>query len=630
MTNLNLVRAHLFTICAWLFSSLLLAQQHSIPDTLPEALVWADRTRLLGELELLEAISDEQRARTPALFLSDVLQWNSHWQVLSYGPGMVSTLAHRGNNSEQVRIYWKGIPLNHPALGMVDLSVVPASLFGQVSVMNTGSSAQLGNGALGGSVILNSGLPKPGISAELQYSMGSFGFQQAMASVSVSEGRWHSSTKLLRMQSDNDYTYQPLFGDPKPLPNANYLQHHFMQELRFDINASTYLEAALWLSEKETNIPPTVNANPRTRASLEDNNAIGSMSFNHMVSKTGGILVQYGYLHADQYYRSEFPDINSYNPARTHFAEHHHFGKWKSVQFKLGQQFTYSEGPGPNLLEGNWQRFYALFGQLSLDISSRLSSQLNLRQEWVNGFDPPLSFGWLSEYRLNDEQTLWTRVSRNYRVPTLNQLYWQPTGNPDLLPEDNLLGELGWRLCLRSKHQLGVTVYGSETNNYIQWRPGLGGLWSAQNVREVRAIGVETHWDGEWELAQQQSIGLNVRISGGRAYSIGNDDPHRGNQLIYQPVYRSANTIFYRYKKWELSLRSRFTSEMFSLPDHHPSMRLPQVWLFSGGIQRQIDLKHLRMRIQCFVENMGNAQYELQLGRPMPGTNWLMAVHFYF
>ena len=631
MTNFTFVRVHLcILVCTWLTFTHLHAQDAAIADTLPEALVWADRTRLLGELELVETITDAQRGRTPALFLSDLMQWNSHWQVLSYGPGMVTTLAHRGNNSEQVRVYWKGIPLNHPALGLVDLSVMPSSLFGQVSIMNTGSSAQLGNGALGGSVILNGNPITPGVSGELQTSMGSFGFFQQMAAVSVNKGRWSSSTRLLWMQSDNDYTYQPLFGDPQPLPNASYHQRHFMQDVRFDVDESSYIEAALWLSDKTTNIPPTTNANPRTRQSLEDNNAVGSLSFNRTFSNQSGMLLQYGYLHADQYYRSEFPDINSYNPARTHFAEHHHYGKWKKLRFKVGQQYTYSSGPGPNLAEGNVQQFYSLFGQVGADITARFTTQLSLRQEWVNGYDPPLAFGWLNEYHLNDAHAVWARLSRNYRVPTLNQLYWQPVGNPNLLPEDNFLAELGWRWQLRAQSQAGITLYGSETNNYIQWRPGIGGLWAAQNVREVVAYGLEGHWDVEWTVTSLQSIGLNIRLSAGRAYSIGDEDPHRGNQLIYQPIYRSANTVFYRFKQWEVSLRSRFTSEMYSLPAHQPSVRLPEVLLFSGGLQREWTFKHLRMRTQCFVENMGNAQYELQLGRPMPGTNWLLAVHFYF
>lgn len=635
MTNYPLVRVRFLVLCTWLIVSLLQAQDMALTDTLPEAMVWADRTRLLGELELVEHIDDNRRARTPALFLSDVLQWNSHWQVLSYGPGMVSTLAHRGNNAEQVRIYWKGIPLNHPALGLVDLSTVPASLFGQVSIMNTGSSAQMGNGALGGSVILNNAPIEQGFSAEWQSSVGSFGFFQQMAGASFNKGKWRSSTRLLWMQSNNDYTYQPLFGEPRPLPNADYSQAHLMQDVRFDMSSNTFVEAALWLSQKTTNIPPTTTSNPNTKSDLEDNNAVASLSFNHRFSNNNGMLVQYGYLHADQYFTRTLagrqnPEIESFNPARTHFVEHHHYGKKGRFDYKVGQQYTHSFGPGPNLSEGNLQQFYALFAQGKYQFSNRFTSQLSMRQEWVTGFDPPLSFAWLNEFSVNDEHVLWTRLSRNYRVPTLNQLFWQPVGNPNLLPEDNLLAEVGWRFKPVQNHHFGVTLYGSETSNYIQWRPGLGGLWSAQNIREVRAYGVELLWDAEWKLSESHDLGFNLRGSVGRAYSILESDPYASLQLIYQPVMRTANTVFYRYKDWELSLRLRYTSEMFDAPDHRLSSRIPDMWLFSSGLQRTWQFGKRSMRTQFFVENLGNAQYELQLGRPMPGTNWLMAVHFLF
>jgi vitamin B12 transporter len=595
-------------------------------DSLKAVTVTADRIRLSGELELLEHIGEDKHRQTPQLFLTDILSRNSHWQILSYGPGMVSTAAHRGNNAEQVRIYWKGVPLNHPALGMFDLSTVPAVLFSQVSLMHTGSSAQMGNGSLGGSVFLNNRPVENGVRLQNHTSTGSFGFVQQMTGAEYAHKKWSGSTKVLWMRSNNDYTYRPLHGEERPLPNADYYQKHFLQDIRYEINDRTNIEAALWLMEKHNNIPPTTTASAGQRASLEDNNVYTTLSLNHMISENSGLLVQYAYAHADQYFTQEFPEINSYNPVRTHYAEQHYYGKRGDFTFKAGQQFTYSEAPGPNLSEDNFQRFYSLFGQAGYYGFSRWNTQLSLRQEWVNGFDPPLSFAWKNNFKVRKRQALWLRFSRNYRVPTLNHLYWSPVGNPDLLPEDNILGETGWTLK-RKYLTAGITLYASETENYIQWRPSIGQFWAADNVKRVRAFGAELSADGKWPVTAKHLLGFSVRLSAGRAEGISEDDPHRGKQLIYQPIYRTASSLFYKYDQWTVSLHGRYISEMYALPGHDPSVQIPDVLIVSNGISRRVAFKKTTLDASLFLENIANTRYELQLGRPMPGFHFLFSVN---
>ncbi|MCC5918574.1 MAG: TonB-dependent receptor [Cryomorphaceae bacterium] len=623
MRQTDLIRVQKIALVLLLFSHASFAQPIR-QDSLDEVVVLADRIRLSGSDALIETIDENRRAAIPPLFLSDVLLWNSHWSMLSYGPGMVTTAAHRGNNAEQVRVYWKGIPLNHPALGMFDFSTVPAVLFGQISLLQTGSSAQMGNGSLGGSVLLNE---NPNVqNIKIHNSIGSFGFRQQMAAVGFSHKKLSGSTKLLWMRSDNDYLYQPLHGDRRPLPNADYQQKHVLQTLKYEFSEKISVEAAFWWMDKHNNIPPTVNANPRQRAALHDRNIFSALSYQQRFNKNSGMLVQYGYATANQTFTQSFPDINSFNPARTHFAEHHIFDQQGKFSYKVGQQFTYSEAPGPNLSADNYQRFYSLFGQVKYDVSNRLNSQLSLRREWVNGFDPPLSFAFLQQYLPTEKQMVWLRFSRNYRVPTLNHLYWEPVGNPDLLPENNFLAEIGWNIQGKNI-KTGITFYGSETENYIQWRPSVGQFWAASNVKEVLAYGTELQLDGNWKVSESRIFGGNLRAAFGRAYGISGEDIHRGNQLIYQPVYRGSVLLFYAISDWRLTMRGRYMSEMFAYPDHHWSTQIPDVFLFSGGVERTFSFSDTQLQTTLFLENIGNQSYEFQLGRPMPGFHFVFSAN---
>ncbi|MDV7399099.1 TonB-dependent receptor, partial [Arthrospira platensis SPKY1] len=61
--------------------------------------------------------------------------------------------------------------------------------------------------------------------------------------------------------------------------------------------------------------------------------------------------------------------------------------------------------------------------------------QFHLRQELVDGAFTPIAPSLGLERPLTNWLSLKARFSRNYRLPTFNDLYWQPGGNPDLLAE---------------------------------------------------------------------------------------------------------------------------------------------------------------------------------------------------
>ena len=598
-------------------------------DTLGEVEVLADRVRLSGQFQQLDHIGEDRILRTPALFLSDVLTWNTHWFVLSYGPGMVSTAAHRGNNAEQVRVFWNGIPLNHPALGMLDLSLIPAILFDDISLLNAGASAQMGNGSLGGNIFLANRQASEGLTLRQHTSMGSFGYVQQMSAASYRQGRFSGSTKILWQRSDNDYTFQPLFGEPRPLPNAAYRQMHIMQEAQVELDSRNRLQAALWYLDKQTQIPPTITGNQRQLAGLEDRQAVASLGWHNQRSAENGRLLQYAFVYADQWYTQDFPDIESFNPARSHYVEHHQYGKVLGWRYKLGQQFTYSSSPGPNLSEGNFQRWFGVFGELGNTFFNRWDLEFSARQEWVNGFDPPLAIAFLNRYHFNEHWKMLARVSTNYRIPTLNQLYWAPVGNPDLLPENNLLGELSLEY-ISTRSQLQLTAYTSYTRNYIQWRPSIGPFWSATNLKEVRAYGLELSHDYLFLQTRNAQLGSNLRGAYGRAFGVGEDDPFAGLQLIYQPIYRYSHSVYWKNQKWDVSLRCRYVSEMFGLLDHHPSAQIPGVWLFGSAIQHSFSVGKGILRASIHLENLTNQMYQLQLGRPMPGFHFFVGLNYDF
>ena len=89
-------------------------------------------------------------------------------------------------------------------------------------------------------------------------------------------------------------------------------------------------------------------------------------------------------------------------------------------------------------------------------------------------------------------------VARNYHHPTLNDMYWQPGGNPDLSPEEGysrVKHQCYWETQLRLRSAPSATrayrVLFAQINNWILWLPGFKGYWEPVNVAEVRSYGLE-------------------------------------------------------------------------------------------------------------------------------------------
>ena len=85
-------------------------------------------------------------------------------------------------------------------------------------------------------------------------------------------------------------------------------------------------------------------------------------------------------------------------------------------------------------------------------------------------------------------------LARNFHYPTLNDLYWQPGGNPNLKPEEGITGEAGisyTAIPFGSRVNIEVSAFSSEINHWIMWLPHLKGYWEPVNIEKVKARGLE-------------------------------------------------------------------------------------------------------------------------------------------
>ncbi len=208
----------------------------------------------------------------------------------------------------------------------------------------------------------------------------------------------------------------------------------------------------------------------------------------------------------------------------------------------------------------------SLFGGLYLSATEQLMLSLQLRKDFVSDFRSPLIYTFGLNFRPFEKHdlVLQANVARNYHHPTLNDLYWQPGGNPGLRPEEGYTGEVSllWSVSA-DKHSANtsLTGYYSQINDWILWLPGFKGYWEPVNLSEVRSYGLEYQLAANLTVRQTQiRLHGNFALTHTRDYSgtvpggmvtgdlPGNDngtmeaDGLRGEQLPFIP--RVSGNVF--------------------------------------------------------------------------------------
>ena len=124
-----------------------------VADTLQELVVTAD----LGQHSVAyrsDTISAAEMISNGGLV--EALRFTQPIYIKDYGPGGIANLTMRGGSSQQVELFWNGMSINSPTLGLTDVSLVPTAFFSEASVHRGSASLLDGIGGTSGALHLNS------------------------------------------------------------------------------------------------------------------------------------------------------------------------------------------------------------------------------------------------------------------------------------------------------------------------------------------------------------------------------------------------------------------------------------------------------------------------------------------
>ena len=254
------------------------------------------------------------------------------------------------------------------------------------------------------------------------------------------------------------------------------------------------------------------------------------------------------------------------------------------------------------------------FERLSLNIAVEYSGYIDKAQRTRHAVSPSMDF----RIYVTEGLDIVGFGRRAYRVPMFNELYYVGYGNPDLLPEDAWLTDLGldfhrsispsWNI--RAK----ADAFLNHLSNKITSAPTEEdpNIWLPFNIGRVRSTGLDIttgtdYKSGDWKIY------MDMRYSYQSAVDRTPDSYSYGQQLPYLAKHTVTADLKTSWKGFSLNprwvLKTGRTDSAGTLADWN-TMDLTATKKFS--------LKRSSLTLNLTAKNLLNSSYELVSGYPMP------------
>ena len=550
--------------------------------------------------------------------IADLLQEKSPVFIRQYGAGMLASPSFRGTSAGHTAVFWNGLPLNSPSLGQSDLSLLPTQAVDQVQLQFGSSGALLGNEAIGGSVHLNthSGFGN-GFKTRFSQTLGSFGLSNSHAGVEFSTQKISLHSRVYRQFSKNNFRYRDLSLPATPeqvQEHAKVNQRGLVQDFLWALGEKDLVKASFWWNQADRQIQPVMGS--RTKDLQEDESLRAVLDYTHFWKKSSANL-KLGWV------RDELKFNASENQTRQFFLiPEWNFGLGTYWEFKVGSRATFAQGnlntysAKDNRLESYQSAKWRPQENFSMSLNLR---QLAFQDQW-KPFLPSLGADWVFWEKKNEQWLLKSSFAKGFKVPTLNDRFWVPGGNPDLLPEESISGEIGlhWSKNGDFKWEQNLTYFRMEVDNWIIWLPK-GAVWSPENIREVQNQGLEYQGMLGWKT------GLwNWQVQLGYSFTEALDlttDPSNPNQLPYTPKHQANSSLRIEKGRFTWDLSGFYVGNRSIGTGASRTMEPYQI--FNSGISYSgLKWGKVHFPIQFQVLNLFNADYQVLYLRAMPGRTY--------
>ena len=578
--------------------------------------------------------------------LQQLLEMHTNVFVKNYGISTLSTISIRGSSAAQTQVNWHGVNINHATTGLTDFSTLAVSLFDHIDIQY---SSSFKNSSLSGSVNLDDSKPMFRRLFKTKFALGYESLQNlsALASVLYSDQVVYNKTKITVNNAQNLYSF---YNDDKEemqsTTHAKSKQIGVMNDFAVNIRSKHILSVYSWLQHTQREIPATT---------FEQFSAKEEMisSFKNIIEfqpkGTDYFSTSSSLAALLDFYKYEDSTIRIQSNANTLTLPYSQivnfkFNRNNYLYFKLmGRSSFLLNQSNANLHTIGFHSYFT-----RENILQRIAVKLFIQKEFSNVFSLPFVYSISTKVKIKYGIEGYANFSTNYRMPTLNELYYNPGGNIDLKPETSNNIESGFHIT-KQYHQHALFVSSAFYKRIVdQWIVWYGNaILTPHNIQQVESKGLEVNLNYDVILKKYQKPvgGFDILIASRYpaytkfkssilyAYTLSTtkqsaipNDYSIGKQIPYVPRYQFKMSMGFERKNIEIHFVQTYTGYRFVTTDESQYLKPYAISTIWGSYHYRYQA--LKGAIHIRFNNILNTTYQSVVGRVMPGRNGSISFTF--
>ena len=542
--------------------------------------------------------------------LSEVLRFQSPVYIKENGRGMVSSPSFRGTSAQQTAFIWNGININSIFLGQGDINNLNLLGYDQLEIKSGGGSVIYGSGAIGGTVHLNNELSfKKGFKTSFFAEGGSYNTFNSFLKSSYSND--HLSVKVSGnfVKSDNDYEVP----EKKYLNlNGEYNNRTFNIGVAYKIDPKNTISWQTQIYDGVQHYP--VYSEDFTKTKYFSDTFRSLVSWDLKAKKLQNSF-KLAYLEDEFQYFDHIENPKSSGGTANIYLAKNDFNYIfnDKIAFNIIGEYQLNTAEGfQSGIKSVTRNAGSFAGLLRWNPSERLYFEAGIKKDLVEKITTPVLFSFSGKMKVNSWWNSVLNLSKNFRYPSFNDLYWQPGGNLNLKSETSHQAELGNNFKYGA-FKLNVTPFYIQIKDMIRWLPNTQGIWSPTNTNKVESYGVESQFDFE------KSFGKNkTQFSLGYVFTHSkNRETHRF--LAYVPQHKIYGNAIYRYDFIEIFVQGMFNGLTYTSDEEKQKDAIKSYFVSNSGINITL-FNHYQIGFK--VNNIFDEIYETTAFYPLPKRNY--------
>lgn len=609
-----------------------------------------------------------------SLSIADVLTFNSSIFVKSYGRATLSTVAFRGTEASHTQVTWNGMRINNPMLGMVDFSMIPSYFIDDASLLHGSSSVNETGGGLGGAVKLSTkAADAEGFGLQYIQGVGSIQTFDEFLRLTYGNTHWQLSTRVAYSSSPNEYKFtnrekkENIYDEDKNIigqyypttrnRSGAYKDLHILQEAYYNTGRGDRIGLSAWYINSNRELP-TLTVDYGSDKAFENRQREqtfrGILSWDHLRSDWKvGAKAGYTFSWMPYDYKRDVGNgtmasmIRARNRVSTVYGQvegEYYVGKKWLFTASLSAYQHFAQNRDKNIITTEGDSRVVGYDKARVELSGavsakwkpieRLGATLTLREDMFGRDHSPIIPALFVDGVLSKRGNIVAKasVSRNYRFPTLNDLYFLPGGNKDLRKESGWSYDAGLSFAIGKAQSYSLsgsaTWFESRIHDWIIWLPSPMGYYKPSNIALVHSYGVELKADFAVQLGQDWRMDVNATYSWTPSIDYGENlseaDRSYGKQLVYIPLHSAAATAALKWRSWSLLYKWCYYSERYTMSSNDIMLtgKLPEYFMNNLSLEKGFSTRWADLTLKGSVNNLFDEEYMSVLSRPMPGINF--------